>query len=222
MKDSLVERFCRYVRMDTQAVEGATTYPSSPGQLELSRMLAKELQALGIRDAAADQHGIVTATIPANVQRTVPTIAWFAHVDTSPETSGKNVKPIVHRNYNGNDISLPGDTSKVIKVSDNPELTGLKGGTIITTDGTTLLGADDKAGVAVVMEAAAHLMAHPEVQHGPIRVCFTCDEEIGKGVEHIDLKQLGAGGLHARRQRPGRDRRRDILRGPGHCAGERD
>jgi tripeptide aminopeptidase len=189
---TLLERFCRYVRIDTQADETAGTYPSSPGQLELGRMLLAELQALGLRDAAVDEHGIVLATIPATIAQAAPTIAWVAHLDTSPETTGRDVKPTIHANYNGEDIALPGDPSKMVRVSDNPELVQLKGATIITTDGTTLLGADDKAGVAVIMETAAHLMAHPDIGHGPIRICFTCDEEIGHGVDHVDLKKLGA------------------------------
>jgi tripeptide aminopeptidase len=190
--NTLLDRFCRYVRIDTTAVEGATTYPSSPGQLELGRLLAEELRGLGLSDAAQDEHGIVLATIPSTVRHTAPTIAWIAHVDTSPETTGRNVKPIVHANYDGRDIVLPGDPSKVIRIADNPELLTLKGKTLVTTDGSTLLGADDKAGVAVIMEAAAQLMARPEVPHGPICVCFTCDEEIGHGVDHVDLNKLGA------------------------------
>jgi tripeptide aminopeptidase len=190
--ESLLNRFCRYVKIDTQAREGATTYPSSPGQLELGRLLCDELRAMGAGDAAIDQHGIVLATIPATIARPAPVIAWIAHVDTSPETSGKGVKPIVHRHYDGCDIVLPGDPTKVLRVADNPELAAVKGKTIVTTDGTTLLGADDKAGIAVIMEAAAHLLQHPEVPHGPVRICFTCDEEIGHGVDHVDLGKLGA------------------------------
>jgi tripeptide aminopeptidase len=190
--NTLLDRFCRYVRVDTQADETSKTYPSTPGQLELGRMLAEELRALGLRDAEQDEHGIVLATVPATVGHSAPTIAWIAHVDTSPETSGRGVKPVVHANYDGKDIVLPGDTSKVLRAADNPELAALEGKTIITTDGTTLLGGDDKAGVAVIMEAVAQLLARPEVPHGPIRVCFTCDEEIGHGVDHIDLKKLGA------------------------------
>lgn len=189
---SLLDRFCRYVRIDTQADEKSPSYPSSPGQLELGRTLVEELRALGVADAAQDEHGIVMGTIPATVARSVPTIAWIAHVDTSPETSGRGVKPIVHRNYDGGDIILPGDPTKVLRVADNPELGALKGKTLITTDGTTLLGGDDKAGVAVIMEATAALLRRPEVPHGPIRICFTCDEEIGKGVDHVDLAKLGA------------------------------
>jgi tripeptide aminopeptidase len=190
---TLLDRFCRYVRIDTTAVENAGTYPSSPGQLALGRMLVDELRAFGAQDAAQDEHGIVLATIPATVAHQAPTIAWIAHLDTSPETTGRNVLPIVHENYDGGDIVLPGDQSKVIRVRDNPELSHLKGKTLVTSDGTTLLGADDKAGVAVIMEAAAQLLARPELPHGPIRVCFTCDEEIGHGVDHVDLQRLGAG-----------------------------
>lgn len=189
---TLLDRFCRYVRIDTQADEKATTYPSSPGQRELGRLLVDELQALGLRDAVQDEHGIVLATIPATRRGPAPTIAWIAHLDTSPETSGRNVRPVVHRNYDGKDIVLPGAPDKVLRVAENPDLAALQGKTIITTDGTTLLGSDDKSGVAVIMEAAAYLVAHPEVPHGPIRVCFTCDEEIGHGVDHLDLKTLGA------------------------------
>ncbi|MFO0864689.1 MAG: peptidase T [Gemmataceae bacterium] len=191
--DSLLDRFCRYVRIDTQANEKSTTYPSTPGQLELGRMLAEELRALGIGDASQDEHGIVLGTLPATKGREkAPVIAWIAHVDTSPETSGKGVNPIIWRNYDGNNLVLPGDKSKVIRVADSPELTELKGKTLVTTDGTTLLGADDKAGVAVIMETVAFLQAHPEIPHGPIRICFTCDEEIGRGVDHLELKTLGA------------------------------
>lgn len=192
MSSPLLDRFCRYVRVDTQANESAGTYPSSPGQIELGRTLADELRALKLSDVRQDEHGIVTATVPATVSHQVPTIAWIAHLDTSPETSGKDVKPVVHRNYDGRDIVLPGDPTKIIRVADNPDLLPWKGATIITTDGTTLLGADNKAGVAVIVEAAAYLASHPHIPHGPIRVCFTCDEEIGHGVDHVDLKKLGA------------------------------
>jgi tripeptide aminopeptidase len=189
--NTLLDRFCRYVRVDTQADESSATYPSTPGQLELGKMLAEELRALGLR-AEQDEHGIVLATIPATGKHPAPVIAWIAHVDTSPETSGRGVKPLVHRDYDGGDIVLPGDPTRVLRAADNPDLARLKGQTIITTDGTTLLGGDDKAGVAVIMEAAAQLVSRPEIPHGPIRVCFTCDEEIGRGVDHVDLKKLGA------------------------------
>ena len=189
---ALLDRFLRYVQIDTQSNEASTTVPSTAKQLDLCRMLEAECREMGLDDVSLDQFGIVMATVPATVVGHAPTIAWVAHVDTSPETSGTGVKPIVHSPYAGGDITLPGDPTKVITVADNPDLARLVEGTVITTDGTTLLGADDKAGVAVIMSAAAHLMAHPEVAHGPIRLCFTCDEEIGHGVDHIDLKKLGA------------------------------
>jgi tripeptide aminopeptidase len=189
---TLLDRFVRYVRVDTQSDEKAATYPSSPGQLELGRMLAHELAVLGLKDAAQDEHGVVMATLPATVTHAAPVIAWIAHLDTSPEASGHKVKPIIHRHYSGEDLVLPGDPSKVLHVADCPELPSAKGKTILTTDGTTLLGGDDKSGVAVIMETAAHLLAHSEIPHGPIRICFTCDEEIGRGVDHLDLKKIGA------------------------------
>jgi tripeptide aminopeptidase len=188
--DTLLERFTRYARIDTQAVEGATGYPSSAKQLELCRMLARECQEIGLADVAMNDFGIVTATVPASTGCRAPAIAWFAHVDTSPEFTAENVKPIVHPNYDGRDLVLPGDPSRVLRTAENPALTKLIGRTIITTDGTTLLGADDKSGIAVIMTAAAYLLAHPEVVHGPIRVCFTCDEEVGHGVDYVDLDKL--------------------------------
>jgi tripeptide aminopeptidase len=189
---TLLDRFCRYVRVHTEAVEGAATYPSSPGQLDLGRMLVGELRDIGLADIAQSEFGIVTATIPATISHPAPTIAWIAHLDTSPETTGKDVKPIVHANYDGRDVVLPGDPSKVIRVADSPDLLTCVGQTLITSDGTTLLGADNKAGVAVIMETAAYLAKHPQIPHGPIRVVFTCDEEIGHGVDHVDPITLGA------------------------------
>lgn len=188
----LLQRFLRYVRVETTAVEGAAGYPSSPGQLELGLLLRDELRGIGLTDARQDEHGIVLATLPSNCRRPAPTIAWFAHVDTSPETSGKNVQPQVWKNYAGGDLVLPGDPTKVLRVADNPALAALHGQTIITTDGTTLLGADDKAGVAVIMEAVHWLIEHPRIEHGDLRICFTCDEEIGHGVDYIDLAALDA------------------------------
>lgn len=189
---SLLDRFLRYVQIDTQSNEAGTTVPSTLKQLDLSGLLAAECHELGLADVSLDEFGIVMATVPASIAGHAPTIAWIAHVDTSPETSGTGVKPIVHRDYAGGDIALPGDPSKIIRTAENPELEQLVGCTLITTDGTTLLGADDKAGVAVIMSAAAYLLAHQEIPHGPIRLCFTCDEEIGHGVDHLDLKKLGA------------------------------
>ncbi len=188
---TLLDRFLRYVRIDTQADENSNTYPSTPGQLVLGKLLCDELLALGYTDAVQNEYGIVFATIPANVEG-VPTIALNSHVDTSPETSGKNVDPQVHHNYAGGDIVLPRDPTKVLRTQSNPKLAALVGKTIITTDGTTLLGGDDKAGVAVIMELARVLRDHPTIPHGTIRVVFTCDEEIGKGVLHLDPAQIGA------------------------------
>jgi tripeptide aminopeptidase len=190
--ERLLERFLRYVRVDTTAGDPSAGYPSSKGQLELGRMLVSELREIGLDDAAQDEHGIVMATLSATIDRPVPTVALNAHVDTSPETTGKGVKPQVIRAYQGDDLVLPGDPQKVIRVADNLELRDLVGKTIITTDGTTLLGADDKAGLAVIIEAVAYLKAHPELEHGRLRVLFTCDEEIGHGVDHVDLSRLGA------------------------------
>jgi tripeptide aminopeptidase len=191
-QERLLERFLKYVRVDTTAREGASTYPSSPGQLELGRVLKDELQAIGLDDALQTDKGIVLATVASNAGRIVAVVALNAHVDTSPETTGAGVRPQVVRNYGGGDLVLPGNSKAVIRAADNPALQTLIGRTIITTDGTTLLGADDKAGVAVIVEAAAYLQEHPEIKHGPLRICFTCDEEIGHGVDHVDLKQLGA------------------------------
>ncbi len=188
---SLLERFLRYVRIDTKADEKSTKYPSSPGQLVLSAMLRDELLALGIKDAIQNEHGLVFATVPGNVPG-APTIAFNAHVDTNPENSGKDVNPQVIRDYKGGDLVLPKDTTKVIRVTENPELNGLIGKTIITTDGTTLLGADDKAGLSVIMEAARIMMEYPSIPHGPVRIVFTCDEEIGFGVKHLEPAQIGA------------------------------
>lgn len=189
---SILERFLQYVQIDTQADETSSTVPSTAKQLDLCRLLEKECRNMGLADVSLDEHGIVMATVPGNIPAKVPTIAWLAHVDTSPETTGTNVKPVAHRNYAGGDIILPGNPAQVLRVTDNPDLTRLIGKTIITTDGTTLLGADDKSGVAVIMAAAEYLQAHPEIAHGPVRVCFTCDEEIGRGVDHLDLNKLDA------------------------------
>lgn len=190
--DTLLERFIRYVQFDTQSDETSPNAPSTAKQLDLCRLLRDECQQLGLHDVSLSDHGTVTATIPATPGCKAPAIAWFAHVDTSPEFSGTGVKPVVHKDYKGGDIVLPGDAAQVVRVSENPALEALTGGTIITSDGTTLLGADDKAGVAVIMSAAARLLDGSDVEHGPIRVCFTCDEEIGRGVDHVDIDQLDA------------------------------
>jgi tripeptide aminopeptidase len=188
---SLLDRFLRYVKVETTAVEQTDAYPSSPGQFDLGRILADELRALKVDAVTQDEHGIVMGTIPGNVDH-APTIALLAHMDTSPEYTAKNVKPVVHEKYNGKDIVLPGDSSKVIRVSETPELTKLVGKTVITTDGTTLLGADDKAGVAVIMTAVERFAADASLKHGPIRIVFTCDEEVGRGTTKLDLKKINA------------------------------
>lgn len=188
----LLERFLRYVQVDTTADDQSATYPSSPGQWTLGKMLVAELTAMGATEVEQDEHALIWGTIPASPGCQGPTIAFNAHLDTSPETTGKNVQPQVIHDYPGGDIVLPRDPSKVIRVAENPELTQLIGKTLITTDGTTLLGSDDKSGVAVIMELAEHLCEHPEIVHGPVKILFTCDEEIGQGVKHVDLKKLGA------------------------------
>lgn len=189
---SVAERFMRYVQIDTQSDPGSNTQPSTEKQKDLSRILVQELQQLGIRDAHLDAHGYVYATIPSNTSKKVPVIAFCAHVDTAPDSSGTGVKPILHANYDGSDIILPDDTSQVITTNDHPYLLKKIGDDIITASGTTLLGADDKAGVAVIMDMAAYFMGHPDVPHGEIRILFTPDEEIGRGVDKVDLQKLGA------------------------------
>jgi len=191
--DSLLDRFLRYVRIDTQADETSTTYPSTAKQLTLSRLLADECRALGLADVTCDEFGIVMATVPGTVSHKTPVIAYVAHVDTSPEYSSTNVNPIVHSNYQGSDLALPGDRSKIIHVAENPDLNRCIGHTLVTSDGSTLLGSDDKSGIAAIMSAAAELMRRGnELDHGPVRLCFTCDEEIGRGTDKLDLEKLGA------------------------------
>ena len=190
--ETVLDRFLRYVQVDTQSDDDSDSYPSTTKQLDLSRILADECRNIGLTDVTMSEFGIVTATIPATVDHDAPAIAWIAHVDTSPEFSGTNVKPILHENYAGGDIVLPGDPSRIIKVEENLALKSLIGATIVTTDGTTLLGADDKAGVAAIMAVTDWLMNNPETQHGPIRLCFTCDEEIGRGIDKLDIAGLNA------------------------------
>jgi tripeptide aminopeptidase len=181
------------VTYDTQSDENSTSYPSTPGQLELLRLLASELRELGVEDAAMDEHGYVMGTVPATTRKTgVPVIGFIAHVDTSPEMSGRGVKPIVHRDYRGQDIVLPDDPSAVLRLADNPALEEQIGSDIITASGTTLLGADNKAGVAEIMGAVEWLMAHPEFPHGTVRIAFTPDEEVGRGTLHFDVAKFGA------------------------------
>jgi tripeptide aminopeptidase len=190
---TVLDRFLHYVAYDTQSDEASTTYPSTATQLVLLRDLARELKELGLSDAAVDQFGYVMATIPATTTKAnVPAIGFIAHVDTSPEMPGAGVKPIVHRAYDGRDLVLPDDPSAVLRLSDNPALARQIGHDIVTASGTTLLGADNKAGVAEIVTAAAYLVAHPEIPHGPIRIAFTPDEEVGRGTEHFDVARFGA------------------------------
>src|SRR5262245_53582531 len=189
----VLERFLRYVRYDTRSDEASTSFPSTPGQLVLLNDLAAELRGLGLSDASVDAHGYVTATVAATTTKPrVPTIGFIAHVDTSPEMSGTDVKPIVHRGYDGRDLVLPDDPSAVLRRSEIPALHEQTGRDIVTASGTTLLGADDKAGVAEIVTAAAHLVAHPEIPHGAVRIAFTPDEEIGRGTKHFDVARFGA------------------------------
>jgi tripeptide aminopeptidase len=188
----LLDRFLRYVRIDTQSDEHGVGSPSTAKQLDLARLLADECREMGLQDVSLSQHGVVMATVPGCSGHHSPTIAWVAHVDTSPETSGTGVTPIVHQPYDGRDIVLPGDPTQVIRGADNPDLARLIGGTVVTADGTTLLGADDKAGVAVIMTAAERLMQGTGRPHGPIRLVFTCDEEIGRGTAGLDVAAIAA------------------------------
>jgi len=189
---TVTERFLRYVKIDTQSSHASTSYPSTEKQKDLGRLLVNELHEIGIADAHLDEFGYVYATVPSNTSRTVPVICFCAHMDTSPDVTGKDVKPQIVRNYQGGDIALPGDRSQVIRVADNPALKDQIGHDIITSDGTTLLGADDKAGVAEIMDAANILMNSPEIKHGTLKILFTPDEEVGHGVDHVDLEKLGA------------------------------
>lgn len=187
----LVNRFLRYVRIDTQSAEDAGVTPSTPGQMEFVKMLRDELEAMGLEEITLDEHGYLFATLPANTTRTLPTIGFIAHVDTSPDVSGKNVNPRVVENYNGTDIVLSAEDHTVLTTEEFPELLRYVSNDLIVTDGRTLLGADDKAGVAEIVSAIAYLQAHPEIEHGKIRVGFNPDEEIGLGAHKFDVKQFG-------------------------------
>ncbi len=186
-----LERFIRYVRIDTQADPTSDTVPSTAKQLDLSRILVEELHELGIDDAFLNDEGYVLATVPATVERDVPTVAFLAHVDVAPDAPGDNVQPQVIR-YDGGRVPLPGDPAIALDPEVSPKLLDHVGHELVTSDGTTLLGADDKAGVATIMAAAEYLLAHPEIEHGPIRICFTRDEEIGTGTDELELDALGA------------------------------
>ena len=191
LADDAAERFVRYAGVDTQSDDDSTTYPSTAKQLDLLRMLADELRELGLEDVELDEHGYVFATVPATVEHDVPVIGFLAHVDTSPDVSGENVQPQRIR-YEGGPIVLPADASQVIRPEDSPELEPHVGHELITTDGMTLLGADDKAGVAEIMAAVAYLVAHPEAPHGKLRIAFNPDEEVGRGTEYFELERFGA------------------------------
>lgn len=193
MPDTVLSRFLRYVQVDTESDTNSPTSPSTQKQFDLLRMLEQELRAMSAQDVLLTETGYVMATIPATTKKTgVPTIAFLGHVDTTADFAGQNVKPIVHRKWNGKPIVLPDDPERVLDPAASAELRTAKGKDIVTASGRTLLGADDKAGVAEVMTLAAYLLEHPELKHGTIRVCFTPDEEIGRGVDNLDLDQLGA------------------------------
>ncbi len=192
MRELFLDRFLTYVKYDTQSSEESDTYPSTMKQLELSRYLVNELKDMGLQDVELTEHGYVFATLPENSDKNVPVIGFISHVDTSPEVSGENVNPIIHENYQGDDIVLPKDQNQVIAFNQNPALKNCIGHDLITSDGTTLLGADDKAGIAEIMGAMDYLIKHPEIKHGKIRIAFTVDEEVGTGTDHFDVKQFGA------------------------------
>ncbi|HOU00617.1 MAG TPA: peptidase T, partial [Anaerolineaceae bacterium] len=191
MFDSL-ERFLRYVRIDTQSAMDAESYPSTSKQLDLAKLLVEELTALGMDEVKLDQYGYVTATLPANIETSAPVVGFLAHMDTSPAASGANVKPRLIENYDGQDIVLNAEKNILLSPRDFPKLLDLKGQRLVVTDGTTLLGADDKAGIAAIIGAMAYLIAHPEVPHGKLRVGFTPDEEVGEGVKFFDVPAFGA------------------------------
>jgi tripeptide aminopeptidase len=193
LRNACLDRFLRYVTFDTQSDENSTTYPSTAKQLVLLKHLLSELKEIGLKDAAMDEHGYVFATIPAtSKKKNVPVVGFIAHVDTSPEMPGVDVKPIVHKNYQGQDLVLPDDPKPVLKFKDNPLLGDQIGCDIVTASGATLLGADNKAGVAEIVAAAEYLMKHPEIPHGELRVGFTPDEEVGSGTKFFDVKKFGA------------------------------
>ncbi len=189
---TVTERFLRYVKIDTQSDPDSVTKPSTEKQKNLGNILVKELLEMGIQDAHLDTFGYVYATIPATTKKKIPVICFCSHMDTSPDCSGNNVNPVIHTKYNGENISLPNDATQVIRISEHPNLKEQLGNDIITADGTTLLGADNKAGIAEIMDAAHFLVKHPEIKHGTIKLLFTPDEEIGRGVDNLDIKKLGA------------------------------
>ncbi|HEY0246206.1 MAG TPA: peptidase T [Mucilaginibacter sp.] len=189
---TVTDRFMRYVTIDTQSDPASDTFPSTEKQKDLGKLLVNELIATGLTDAHMDEYGYVYATIPANTDKNVPVICFCSHMDTAPDCSGTGVKPIIHQNYTGADIVLPDDPSQIIRMADHADLENQIGNDLITASGTTLLGADNKAGVAEIMDACYQLMHHPEIKHGTIKILFTPDEEIGRGVDKVDIEKLGA------------------------------
>jgi tripeptide aminopeptidase len=189
---SVLDRFLRYVQIDTQSNEASSSQPSTANQWQLLYALEEDLRAIGLTDVLLDANGYLTATVPATTTAHTPTIGFIAHVDTSPEMPGANVKPIVHRHYDGRDLTLPDDPSMVLRLADCADLAEQMGQDIVTASGTTLLGADDKAGVAEIVTAADYLIRHPEIPHGTVRICFTPDEEIGRGADQFDVERFGA------------------------------
>jgi tripeptide aminopeptidase len=192
MKQQILDRFLRYISYDTKSDENATVYPSTESQRAFARMLCEELKSIGISDAETDSNSYVYATLPSNISNKVPVVGFIAHMDTSPDMPGNNIKPQIVRDYDGKDIILHSENNIILKTSEYPELKHYTGQTIITTDGTTLLGADDKAGIAEIMTAVEYLIQHPEIPHGDIKIGFTPDEEIGRGVDYFDVKKFGA------------------------------
>jgi tripeptide aminopeptidase len=192
MKQTLIDRLTTYAKVDTQSNEDMETTPSTPGQLELANMLVEELKQIGMEEVTIDENGYVMATLPATTEKDVPVIGFMAHVDTATDFTGKNVNPQVIENFDGNDITLNKELDVVLSAADFPELPSYKGHTLMTTDGTTLLGADNKAGIAEIMTAMEYLIQHPEIKHGKIRVAFTPDEEIGRGPHKFDVDAFGA------------------------------
>jgi tripeptide aminopeptidase len=192
MSDTVLDKFLRYASIDTQSEEDSDTYPSTAKQFDLLNLLVKELKELGVPQVNIDEHGYVMASLPANVSLKVPAIGFLAHVDTSPEVSGANVKPQIIKEYKGGDITLPGDPNIIIRESENPALKSVIGKTVVTSDGTTLLGADDKAGIAIIMTAIQKLMSDPKIPHGEIKIGFTPDEEVGVGTKFFDINKFGA------------------------------
>lgn len=192
MKEKILKRFLRYISIDTQSDPNASSFPSTAKQFKLANMLVDELRDLGLKDADVDEHCYVTATLPANTDRKIPVIGFLAHVDTSPDMSGENIRPQIIENYDGKDVLLNKEKDMVLRVDDFPMLANYAGQTLITTDGNTLLGADDKAGISEIMTALEHLVSNPDIKHGTLKIGFTPDEEIGQGVDRFDVGKFGA------------------------------